>query len=72
MEGHLGETHAHWSLCKLLMEKLFELSNGKLTWAENPGAENGGWLQSQVTYFIHRKDDQLNGGAPCPYNPDPL
>ena len=72
MEGHLGETHAHWSLCKLLMEKLFELSNGKLTWAENPGAENGGWHQAQVTYFIHRKADELNGGAPWPYNPDPL
>ena len=72
MEEHLGETHAHWSLCKLLMEKLFELSNGKLTWAENPGAEKGGWHQAQITYLIHRKAGQLNGGAPCPYNPDPL
>ena len=71
MEGHLGETHAHWSLCKLLMKKLFELSNGKLTWAENPGAEKGGWHQAQITYLIHRKAGQLNGGAPCPYNPDP-
>ena len=56
------------------MEKLFELSNGKLTWAENPGAEKGGWHQAQVpvTYFIHRTADELNGGAPWPYNPDPL
>ena len=64
MEEHLGETHAHWSLCKSLMEKLFELSNGKLTWAVNPWAERGGWLQSEMTYFMHRAADELNGGAP--------
>ena len=48
------------------MKKLFELPNGKLTWAVNPGAEKGGWLQShdQVTYFMHRAADELNGGAP--------
>ena len=63
IEEHLGQTHAHWTLCKLLMEKLIELSNGKLTWAENPGAEKGGWHQAQGTYFIHRAADELNGGA---------
>ena len=64
IEELLGPTHAHWTLCKLLMEKLIELSHGKLTWAENPGAEKGGWNQAKVTYFIHRKADELNGGAP--------
>ena len=66
IEEHLGQTHAHWTLCKLFMEKLIkaELSNGKITWAVNPGAETGGWHQAQVTYFIHRADGELNGGAP--------
>ena len=62
IEAHLGQTHAHWTLCKLLMEKLIKLSNGKITWAVNPGAEKGGWHQAQVTYFIHRAAE-LNGGA---------
>ena len=54
------------------METLFKLSHGKLTWAENPGAEQGGWHQAQVTYLIHRVADEINGGAPWPFNPDPL
>ena len=42
IERHLGPTHAHWTLCNLLMETLSKLSHGKLTWTENPGAEKGG------------------------------
>ena len=64
IEEHLGETRAHWSLCKLLMDELIELSSGKLTWAVNPGAEQGGWHQAQVTYLIHRVADEINGGPP--------
>ena len=74
IERHLGPTHAHWTLFKLLMETVSKLSHGKLTWAGNPGAEfkKGGWHQAQVTYFVHRAAYELNGGAPWPYNPDPL
>ena len=47
-------------------KKLIKLPSGnyKLAWAVNPGSEQGGWHQAQVTYFIHRAADELNGGAP--------